>query len=148
MKDRGAPSGRNRTQLAGFPPLSEKVEPLVYKIALNLAASRLRRRKIWRWLPLDALRQATTGEVGADEELTRDQERARVREAVLALPEDLRRVVILSEFTGMTYAEIAEALSIPTGTVGSRRHRALKLLRDQLSGEAGTDDEGQIHQTL
>jgi RNA polymerase sigma-70 factor (ECF subfamily) len=67
--------------------------------------------------------------------MVRDQERHRVRDAVSSLPEDLRDVVLLCEFSGMSYAEIAGTLSIPEGTVGSRRHRALKLLRSRLSAE-------------
>lgn len=38
----------------------DTVEPLIYKIALNLAASRRRSQKIWRWVSLDVLRDATS----------------------------------------------------------------------------------------
>jgi hypothetical protein len=41
-----------------------------------------------------------------------------VRRAVDALPERLRRIVLLSEFTEMTYEQIGHVLGIPAGTVG------------------------------
>ncbi len=111
----------------------DTVEPLVYKIAINLARSRLRRKRVLRWLPLEPLAAAFSDPRGAAEpELARDEERTRLREAVLALPEDLRDVVLLCEFSGMSYRQVAEALAIPEGTVGSRRNRALKRLRKDL----------------
>ena len=42
------------------------VDPLIYKIALNLAASRRRSRKRWRWVTLDVLRGATSPTRPAD----------------------------------------------------------------------------------
>jgi RNA polymerase sigma-70 factor (ECF subfamily) len=107
------------------------VEPLVYRIALNLASTRRRAGKLWRWISLEAVRERTDPRHEPDAELSR----SRVRKAVHSLPEDLRRIVILCEFSDLSYAEIAGILSIPEGTVGSRRNRALKLLRARLSGE-------------
>ena len=113
----------------------ETVEPLVYKIALNLAASRRRSRKIWQWVTLDAIRGAQSADPAADELLAAREEEDRLRVAVEALPDDLRQVVMLSEYSDLTYEQIAEVLSIPTGTVGSRRHRALRQLREALGTE-------------
>ena len=111
----------------------DTVAPLVYKIALNLAASRRRSKKIWRWVSLDLLRDATSAARPADESLSAREDRARVRAAVEALPEDLRQVIMLCEYSELGYDQIAKTLSIPAGTVGSRRHRALRLLRQHLS---------------
>src|SRR5688572_7101356 len=44
----------------------------------------------------------------------------KVIEAIDALPEDFREVLILSDIEGLTYAEIAEAVEAPIGTVKSR----------------------------
>jgi len=115
----------------------DTVEPLVYKIALNLVASRRRSRKIWRWVSLDALRDASSTGARPDESLAEGEERARLHEAVHALPEELRQVVVLCEFSDLSYDEIARVLSVPAGTVGSRRNRALRRLRESLSREAG-----------
>ncbi len=112
-------------------------EPFVYRIALNLAASRLRRRKRWAWVPLEAVRGALSAAHAEDEALTR-QEHERVRAAVQTLPDELRNVVLLCELTDMTYEQIGRVLGIPPGTVGSRRHRALDVLRRALETGATT----------
>ncbi|MEM7247331.1 MAG: sigma-70 family RNA polymerase sigma factor [Acidobacteriota bacterium] len=116
------------------------VEALVYRIALNLAASRRRKKKLWRFLGIEALADAPSAAPIADETLGRAQETARLREAVERLPDDLRRVVVLCETAELTHAAIGEVLGIPAGTVGSRRHRALKLLRQTLDTTAPSDD--------
>ena len=59
-----------------------------------------------------------------------------LREAVRRLPEDLRKVVILRYFTGLTLEETARSLDLPRGTVATRQRRALALLRLEL-GEEG-----------
>lgn len=51
-----------------------------------------------------------------------------VRKAMQQLPEECRTVLALISFDGMSYAEAAEALGIPAGTVMSRLARARRLL--------------------
>jgi RNA polymerase sigma-70 factor (ECF subfamily) len=58
--------------------------------------------------------------------------------AIDALPEAYRAVLLLWAVEEKSYAEIAEALSLPTGTVMSRLHRARKRICDQL-GRNGLD---------
>jgi RNA polymerase sigma-70 factor (ECF subfamily) len=120
--------------------VAAKAEPLVYRIAINLAASRRRSRKVWRWVSLEALRETTSISRSAEQELLDEQRHGRVRSAVESLPDDLRRVVMLTECTEMTYDEIGAVLKIPAGTVGSRRNRALKRLRGVLSDERTIDE--------
>jgi RNA polymerase sigma factor (sigma-70 family) len=107
-------------------------KPLIYRMALNLAANRLRAQKLWRWVTLDGLRHPASRDPGPHDIAAKSAEEARLRDAVDALPPQLRNVVLLSEFSGMSYDEIGRALSIPPGTVGSRRNRALRLLREKL----------------
>lgn len=52
--------------------------------------------------------------------------------AVDALPEDLRRVLILAAIEGYDTRETAALLEIPEGTVRSRLHRARKILAEKL----------------
>ncbi|MGH7500468.1 MAG: sigma-70 family RNA polymerase sigma factor [Longimicrobiales bacterium] len=52
--------------------------------------------------------------------------------AVDALPEPFRPVVVLSDLEGLTYAEIAEALNVPIGTVRSRLARGRSILQKVL----------------
>jgi RNA polymerase sigma-70 factor (ECF subfamily) len=55
-----------------------------------------------------------------------------VRQAVGALPTDLRQVVVMKEFEEMTFQEISDTLEIPLSTVKSRLYTALKQLRMRL----------------
>jgi RNA polymerase sigma-70 factor (ECF subfamily) len=58
-----------------------------------------------------------------DEEVTREIDR---------LPEDYRTAVVLSDIQGLRYAEIAEILGIPEGTVKSRLFRGRRILQKKL----------------
>ena len=55
-----------------------------------------------------------------------------VRNAVGALPTDLRQVIVMKEFEEMTFQEISETLELPLSTVKSRLYTALKQLRMKL----------------
>ena len=54
------------------------------------------------------------------------------KEAVSQLSIPLRTVFILSVFQEMSYQEIADALEISPGTVASRKHEAVQLLRQKM----------------
>jgi RNA polymerase sigma-70 factor (ECF subfamily) len=62
-----------------------------------------------------------------DEEITR---------AIDALPEEYRTAVVLSDVQGLRYAEIADVLRIPEGTVKSRLFRGRRILQKKLVGYA------------
>jgi len=55
-----------------------------------------------------------------------------VVEAIDDLQEEFREVVVLSDLGDLKYAEIAEVLDIPVGTVKSRLFRARKMLQERL----------------
>ena len=102
---------------------------LLFRTALNLASNRRRRARIWRVVGVDALDDV------ADESVAAEGFSKPMREALDGLPTALRDVLLLTELAGMTYPEIAAALDIAEGTVGSRRTRALALLRERLDVE-------------
>jgi RNA polymerase sigma factor (sigma-70 family) len=114
------------------------VAPLLYKTALHLASNRRRSKRVWRWLGLDEESEESRAPA-ADDELAAEERRRRVRGAVEALPEKLRRIVVLSELSELSYAEIAQVLGIPIGTVGSRRNLALARLAEALGPLEGFD---------
>ena len=58
-----------------------------------------------------------------------------LRRAVLALPRRYREVVVLCDLEEMDYADAADALGCPIGTVRSRLHRARALLLEKLTQE-------------
>lgn len=63
-----------------------------------------------------------------------------VREAVDALPDWAREVLVLSHVAGLRYREIAEVLGVPEGTVMSRLNRARRALERALATRAGLPD--------
>ena len=64
----------------------------------------------------------------------------RLSGALAELPEKYRRPLLLKEIEGMTYAEIAELLGWPMGTVQIRIHRARLRLREQAKKLFGTGE--------
>jgi RNA polymerase sigma-70 factor (ECF subfamily) len=63
--------------------------------------------------------------------LARDLSRT-VAAAVAGLPEDQREVIVLKEYQGLTFLEIADVLGIPISTVKTRLYRGLVQLRERL----------------
>jgi len=59
--------------------------------------------------------------------------------ALSELPHDFRDVVVLVDIGGFAYAEAAQILDIPVGTVMSRLHRGRRILKRQLAEEAFDD---------
>jgi RNA polymerase sigma-70 factor (ECF subfamily) len=102
---------------------------LLFRTALNLASNRRRRTRLWRMIGVAALDDV------ADENTAHESIGKPVRAALDSLPAALRDVVLLTELAGMTYPEIAQVLGIAEGTVGSRRTRALALLRERLEAQ-------------
>ena len=80
----------------------------------------------------EALATAPAGEPSAAAMLERAELDAAVREAIAALPEDRRIVVVLRDVEGLSYEEIGEALGLEPGTVRSRLHRARLDLKAKL----------------
>lgn len=112
----------------------ETAEPLLYRTALNLAANRLRARKLRRWFlgPRDEDAEPPASGPDVEQEAAARERLAATRRAVEALPERLRRVVVLCELAELSYEQVAATLGIPAGTVASRRHEALARLRRAL----------------
>jgi len=64
-----------------------------------------------------------------------------VHEALARLPEKQRDVVVLHYLHGLTAAEVAGVLQIPTGTVLSRLHTSRATLRELLSDESSPSEQ-------
>ncbi len=56
-----------------------------------------------------------------------------LQQALAELPDDYRVAVVLSDVVGLPYADIADQLGIPVGTVRSRIHRGRLALRESLT---------------
>jgi len=56
-----------------------------------------------------------------------------IKTAIDKLPEEMRTAIMLREFEGMSYEEIAEAMDCPVGTVRSRIFRAREAIDNKLN---------------
>ena len=113
-----------------------RLRPWLARIALNLARNRLRRRPpAARALedgdgqPL-AVAAPAAAEPAAVAERHEDTERW--AELLAALPRGWREAVVLRHVEGLPYAEVAEVLGRPVGTVKTHAHRGVRQLREQL----------------
>jgi len=86
----------------------------------------------------DRLAQLPDPAPDPEQRLLADDRAAQLRGLVAALPEAMREIVVLREFGGLSYAQIATALSLPVGTVMSRLARARMQLRAEwTAGDGG-----------
>ncbi len=105
------------------------------RIAINTARDAYRRAR-----PAEELgEQIIDGENDPAEQAEVNAEAAAVRRALDQLPAASRAALVLREYEGLAYAEIAAALGIPIGTVMSRLSFARSRLRELLiaAGEVG-----------
>ena len=102
-----------------------------YRVASNACLDELRRRNR-RPLPgLDEFEQRDPG-APLDQQVS---DRVTLDEAVARLPEEFRVPVVLRDVAGLDYAEIAEVLSIPPGTVRSRISRGRRHLAELVGNQ-------------
>jgi RNA polymerase sigma factor (sigma-70 family) len=104
---------------------------LLMRIASNLAFDHLRRRKV----DARALAQLDRPLAPSPHQIAHPLAAIELRELILALPEPLKDVFVLSRFGGLTYAEIAHHLGLSVKTVEWRMSKALALCAERLRGE-------------
>ncbi len=110
----------------------------LFRIAGNLARSRLRKRKILRWVRFEPdLHDRAAAREGADRELERNETERAVRDAVEHLPARQREAVLLKRFHGLSYREIAGAMETTVPAVESLMQRAVAALRKDLGRRNG-----------
>jgi RNA polymerase sigma-70 factor, ECF subfamily len=114
----------------------------LYRIVMNVAADRARSRGArgrafgTERVPEEDWDRVLPDQRGGDESpeavAARHEQRRKIAQALDALPEHHRRIIVLSDLEGLSYREIADTLEIPMGTVMSRLHNARKRLRAAL----------------
>jgi RNA polymerase sigma-70 factor (ECF subfamily) len=112
----------------------------LYRIAINTAKNHLvaaKRRPVDFELDLQDPDQYELSnrlkDIDTPEGLLLSNEiREAVEDAIRGLPEDLRTAILLREIEGMSYEEIAEAMTCPVGTVRSRIFRAREAIDKRL----------------
>jgi RNA polymerase sigma-70 factor (ECF subfamily) len=123
-----------------FDPRRGAVRSWLYGIARNCIRRCLERER--QYVALDSEdREENGSELLADSRapgdglagLSNRETVEQVRRAVLALPASYREAVVLCELHELGYAEAAQILGCPVGTVRSRLHRARELLAQRLN---------------
>lgn len=99
----------------------------IYRVAVNEALQHFRRSKCSRVLTLTQ----EPMDVSPDSFANVDDKEL-LEHALARLEPELRSAYLVREVEGLTYSEIAEALEIPEGTVGSRLNRARRELKQHL----------------
>lgn len=109
----------------------------MYQIALNLCRDQARRRQRWRLVVRGGLNtsveEPASPNDGPAEIVEREAEAVAVREALERIPAEQREVLILKEYEGLKFREIAELLNCPESTVKSRLYYGLTGLRQVLA---------------
>ena len=82
----------------------------------------------------EAGREPNVDQERVDERLSQDD----VVAALSAVPHDFRDVIVLVDIGDFSYADAAQILEIPIGTVMSRLHRGRRILKRELADEAVT----------
>jgi len=116
-----------------------KFSSWLYRIALNLCRDWIRRE---RRAPLlqppedgDLMELAAAAEPAESiEDLVARKDLARsVERAIALLPEEQRTAIVLKEFHGLTFQEIADLAGCPLSTVKTRLYQGLTVLRRELA---------------
>ena len=119
--------------------LGRPVKPWLLRILVNAVLSHQRRR-VLPTVNLDGSGSDTADSINPDPAETLDalENRLALRRAIAGLSPDHWQVVALRYFAGLTVPEMARTLGVREGTVKSRLHRALAILRQQLA-ESGLE---------
>ena len=107
----------------------------MFRIIRNLWISEIRKRNVRTGqgqVPAEETSELITAETGETHVVLGE-----LQGQIASLPSDLASVLLLVSVEGHSYAEAAELLDVPIGTVMSRIHRARKTLAAQLAEVAG-----------
>ena len=121
----------SRYEIRGAPFVS-----WLLRIAHNLGVSHLRSRREGAELPETLVDHSRHG--NPEEELQRQLEGERVREAILRLREEQRQVIMLRFVEDLEYPEVAQIVGKSVAAVRVIQHRALNALRKQMRHEGTT----------
>jgi RNA polymerase sigma-70 factor (ECF subfamily) len=138
--DEEARDATQETFLSAYRNLSKfrgeaKFSSWIYRIALNICNTRLRGRK--NAISLEEQYESVGFEIADDVEdlgsgIQQQQVTRYVRRALQALPAEMRQVIVMKEYEGLKFSEIAEILGIPISTVKTRMYTGLHEMRKRL----------------
>ena len=103
-----------------------------HRVAVNASLDLVRKRRRREHSSMDELAEQASPEAGPESEAIGSVRAREVHRALGLIPPDQRALIVLHDLQELDYAECAEALGIPLGTVKSRLHRARLALARQL----------------
>ena len=112
----------------------------IYRIAINASIDYMRKRGKENSVSLDIFSENGMDAVDAkniEESVLQKEKSKEIIEAVNALEEEFRTVIVLHDMEGMEYKEISDILGCPMGTVKSRLSRARGKLRRLIEQRKG-----------
>ena len=118
-------------------PTMDEAKYWLLRVSKNLALNHIRRnkREIQLVEKVKKLPSETVNFFDSSKAVIEEEERRNVREAVNSLPENLRSVIQLKEYSGLDYKAIGKVLGISETNVKVRVHRARKKLEEILAAE-------------
>ena len=118
-------------------PTMDEAKYWLLRVSKNLALNHIRRnkREIQLVEKVKKLPGETVNFFDSSKAVIEEEERRNVREAVNSLPENLRSVIQLKEYSGLDYKAIGKVLGISETNVKVRVHRARKKLEEILAAE-------------
>lgn len=119
-------------------PETDKPVPWMLRVCKNLWIDELRSRKVRAGQEYDE-EQALAGTSEIDLHTAMDIQRMRL--AIAQLPQEQQHILNLVNAAGLSYAEVADVLGVPIGTVMSRLSRARGALTDMMGREQMNHDE-------
>jgi len=116
-----------------------KFTTLLYRVVTSLCVTELRRRR--RQAAAQVAEDAAADPRGGPDTAVAGLELAeRVREAMTEMPEVYREALALRFFDDLPYEEISEMLDVPLGTIKSRIHNGLELLKGLFQKKSRTPE--------
>ncbi|MGM8216438.1 RNA polymerase sigma factor [Bacillaceae bacterium W0354] len=108
-----------------FDQSKSSIKTYLFRMAYQILINRLKRRSRMKKLLPFLYQDSTQEKLPLEDKLS-------VREAIKELSDEQRAVIILTYYQDLTQKEIADILEIPLGTVKSRLHASLKILKKKL----------------
>jgi len=125
----------------------EKFSPWIYQIAANLCRDLIKQNRRRQSFSLENLQESgaldeaahpaltlhSEGALHPDKVVSRKELRDILEKALREIPEEQRVVIIMKEYQGLKFAEIAEALGVSVNTIKSRMYYGLSALKKILT---------------
>ena len=121
----------------------EKLKPWMYRIALNLCRDEMRRTKRQRLVYIDDQHDNTdynpniihfvSDNSKSPEDLVNGHQIAEIlQRSLMSIPDEQRTVIVMKQYQGLKFNEIAAILDLPVNTIKSRLYYGLKALKKVL----------------